>query len=226
MINSIMFNTDFRYIDRQTKGRYVWEKYRAVLEHCEGIVDIGADKCALTPYIPEKVHYLSLGYGEYTTIYHNLESIPWPCGDRSFNVVLCLDVLEHLEHIHAAFDECCRISSEYIIISLPNPYSDFMNFLYKGKYMGRSKDMKFYGLPPEPEDDRHRWFYSPTDAREFIEYRAEKNGYSILQYDFMGGGDKMHNEHPLKIFFRKDLCIDDMEIGTMWWICKRNTSEF
>ena len=83
-----------------------------------------------------------------------------------------MDVLEHLDNIHEIFDELCRVSSKYIIISLPNPYNDFMNFIFKGtKY---NKNLKFYGLEPEKEVDRHKWFFSSTEANNFINKRSEK----------------------------------------------------
>ncbi|MDR2076052.1 MAG: class I SAM-dependent methyltransferase [Desulfovibrio sp.] len=218
-----MFNTKFRYTDRASKGRYVWEKYQPVLAASGNVLDVGADKGALGPFLPKSVKYLTIGYGEHIAVRHNLENIPWPFADASFDVVLCLDVLEHLENIHAAFDECCRMAAKYVIISLPNPYADFMRFLYNGKYMGRPKDMKFYGLTPEPEGDRHRWFFSPTDARKFIDFRCVANGFFIIQHDsetqenIGGGGVK----HPLQIFFRKDLPVQDFETGTLWWILQR-----
>jgi hypothetical protein len=216
-----LFHTDFRYTDRATKGRYVWEKYQSILGGAS-ILDVGADKGALGRYLPAACSYSTLGYGEAISLAYNLEQTPYPFQDCSFDVVLCLDVLEHLENIHTVFDECCRIAEKYIIISLPNPYADFIRFLYTGKYMGRMKDMKFYGLTPEPEQDRHRWFFSPTDAKEFIECRSRKNKFSVAHYDQYG--DLVINEmqrQQLSAIFRRDLPFNDLCAGTMWWVCKK-----
>lgn len=132
---------------------------------------------------------------------------------------MCLDVLEHLENIHACFDELCRVSAEWIIISLPNPYNDLLNYFRSGKYMNREKNMKFYGLPKEREADRHKWFFSAYEAREFVSCRAKKNGFSI--YDFFTGEDlsiaKVLNKKACFSGFNiKEVCA-----GTLWWVLKR-----
>jgi SAM-dependent methyltransferase len=217
-----VFYTDYKYTCRGNKGLYVYKKYESVFLQSVSVCDVGADKGAIRQWLPETISYFTIGYGENISAQYNLEHIPWPLENHAFDVVLCSDVLEHLENIHAAFDECCRISRKYIIISLPNPYADFMRFLYGGKYMGRAKDMKFYGLTPEPEEDRHRWFFSPTDAREFIRHRGEKNGFSVLQHDaeYEMSAETPMEEHPLARFFRRDLPVTDLECGTMWWILK------
>lgn len=218
----MQFTTDYRYTSREDKGLYVYKKYGPIFISGVAVLDVGADKGVLKQHLPDDISYFTIGYGGLSPYQYNLEHIPWPLESCAFDVVLCLDVLEHLDNIHAAFDECCRIAKKYVIISLPNPYRDFMSFLYSGKYMGRAKDMKFYGLMPEPEEDRHRWFYSPTDAREFIRHRSEKNGFSILQYDTEY--EPPTNEgHPLARFFRQDLPIIDLECGTMWWVLERIT---
>ncbi len=88
--------------------------------------------------------------------------------------------------------------------------------------------MKFYGLTPEPEEDRHRWFFSPADARQFIEHRAGRNSFSVLQYDseyespYLG----KPSEHPLAKVFRPDLPVADLECGTMWWVMQRMNCDF
>lgn len=40
--------------------------------------------------------------------------------DDSFDLVLCTEVLEHLEEPHLALDELCRVSNRYVILSVPN----------------------------------------------------------------------------------------------------------
>jgi hypothetical protein len=219
----LLFHTNYVYSGRHDKGRYVYEKYKSIFDNATSIIDVGADKGSLRQWLPAGTTYVTIGYGENMSLTYNLEHIPWPLESRAVDVALCSDVLEHLENIHGAFDELCRIASKYVIISLPNPYASFMRFLLRGKYMGRIKDMKFYGLTPEPEEDRHRWFFSPTDAREFIRYRCEKNCFSILQHDaeYEMPLDAPPEAHPLVRFFRRDLPVADLECGTMWWILER-----
>ena len=46
-----------------------------------------------------------------------------------------------------------------------------------------SNDMKFYGLQKDRPEDRHRWFFGPEEAYNFIEYRARLAGFRIEQFD-------------------------------------------
>lgn len=151
------YTTDYNYTSREDKMFYVYKKYKSILDG-KKIIDIGADRGYLRQHLPDTSSYTNIGFGPDILKEWNLENIPYPFKDKQFDTVLCLDVLEHLENIHAAFDECLRLAKEYVIISLPNAYQDFWNFLKNGKYMGRSSDMKFYGLPQERPEDRHRWF--------------------------------------------------------------------
>ena len=59
-----------------------------------------------------------------------------PLGDNSFELVLCLEVLEHLKEPSDALDELLRVSSKWMIFSVPNePYFCIGNFL-RGKNLG------------------------------------------------------------------------------------------
>ncbi len=117
---SLLFHTDFQYSSRETKQQYVWQKYSAILSGAT-ILDVGGDQGFLMSHLPPTSRYNSIGYGEKIDQHYNLENTPYPFADKSFDVVLCLDVLEHLEKIHAAFDECCRLAARHVIISLPIP---------------------------------------------------------------------------------------------------------
>ncbi|MFH1501848.1 MAG: methyltransferase domain-containing protein [Candidatus Eisenbacteria bacterium] len=43
-----------------------------------------------------------------------------PFADDSFDTALCVDVLEHLDDLHAMFAELVRVSGRRVIVSLPN----------------------------------------------------------------------------------------------------------
>lgn len=56
---------------------------------------------------------------------------------NSVDVVLCTEVLEHLEEPKAALKELVRVSREYLILSVPHePWFMLANFL-RGKYVSR-----------------------------------------------------------------------------------------
>ena len=219
------FNTDFRYTDRETKAKYVWLKYRQILNG--RILDVGADACHLRKYLVSETEYRGIGLGEQVDQVIDLEKKPVPFPDRSFTCVLCLDVLEHVDNIHAVFDEVCRVSSRYVIVSLPNAWFDFYNMLRKGEYRP-GQPLKFYGLPIEPPPDRHKWFFSPEEAERFVHHRAAKNGMRVLQEDYEGVADEGRDWTRFiriwarKILVRPDFRVRNLYAGTLWVVLERN----
>jgi len=130
--------------------------------------------------------------------------------NNSFDCVLCLDVLEHVENIHEVFDEICRVANRHAIISLPNAYAEFWQMLRLGDY-SHNASLKFYGLPLERPIDRHKWFFSYEEAEKFVIYRAAKNKMRILQLDLSWMGSEGNGLRRLvrtlarAILFRNDL---------------------
>ena len=101
-----------------------------------------------------------------------------PFRDEVFEVVVALDVLEHINEIHAAFAELCRISRTFVLILLPNAYEMTARIRF---LLGKPLSAK-YGLPVAPPLDRHRWLFSLTEARTFVHSLAPESGFA-LQHD-------------------------------------------
>jgi ubiquinone/menaquinone biosynthesis C-methylase UbiE len=60
-----------------------------------------------------------------------------PYEDNSFDMVLCTEVLEHLEHPENALKELYRVCGRYCVITVPNePFFQTANFL-RGKNLSR-----------------------------------------------------------------------------------------
>ena len=99
-----------------------------------------------------------------------------PYDDRSFDTVVCLDTLEHLNRPHEAFDDLLRVSRGNVIVSLPNCWRRAVIELVTAH--GREPS---YGLPLEQPKDRHHWFFSSEDALRFLVYRALRapHGYEV-----------------------------------------------
>lgn len=238
MEKGLTFHTDYVYTDRETKARFVYEKYRPILTG--RILDVGADQCFLKRHLPEDVEYVGIGFGDNPDIAKvDLEKESIPFSENSFDCVLCLDVLEHLENIHEMFDELCRVTRKWAIISLPNPWAVFMTCLQTGKYEA-DRNMKFYGLTKEREPDRHKWFFSSSEAKEFVKYRALKNNMEV--YDlYVEGGERRDGLFAPKSFvqrrkvrriiearkllFRTDLHFPDIYEGTQWYVLRKRGAE-
>jgi len=219
------FQTDYVYIDRETKAKYVWLKYQPILKG--RILDVGADECYLKQYLGEDAEYLGISLGGHPDQQVDLEKEKIPFPNNSFDCVLCLDVLEHLDNIYEVFDELCRVTRRYLIVSLPNPYADFYNMLRFGDYRP-GRPMKFYGLPLDKAGDRHKWFFSNEEAEKFILYRAARNETRVLQMDNYGiGGEKggllirLLRSLARKILLRGDLNLKNLYIGPLWVVLEK-----
>jgi 2-polyprenyl-3-methyl-5-hydroxy-6-metoxy-1,4-benzoquinol methylase len=87
-----------------------------------------------------------------------------PYKDRSFDLVVCTEVLEHLKEPEKALKEMLRVSKKYLIISVPNePFFMLANFL-RGKNISR--------LGSDPGHINH---WSSFGLKNFL----EKNGLKI-----------------------------------------------
>lgn len=181
----MQFTTTKTYTDRQSKAVYVHDKYKSILTG--RVLDVGADNCYLKSLLGDAADYTGIGIGGNPDIEVNLEKQTIPFEDNSFDCVLCLDVLEHVDNTQDVFDELCRVSQSHVIISLPNSYRDFVGMLF-GSKEDKALNFKYYGLPPVRPDDRHKWFFSNSDADHFVRSKAEENNMDIVQIDSEGAG--------------------------------------
>lgn len=89
---------------------------------------------------------------------HTRARVPWadtsvasvtdlPFGEESFDLVLCLEVLEHLEDPEAALDELRRVSRGDVVVSTPHEPWFQLGSLLRGKYLK--------GLGNHPEHVNH-----------------------------------------------------------------------
>lgn len=64
----------------------------------------------------------------YNMVY-DLNNVPWPYGNNTFDVILLQDVLEHLREPHSIIKECIRVAKHgaTLIIRTPHPKSPNMH---------------------------------------------------------------------------------------------------
>ncbi len=223
------FKTDYVFTDRETKAKYVWLKYQPLLA-ARSILDVGADKQYLKQYLDADAIYCGIGLGGNPDQQVDLEAGPIPFGDNSFDTVLCLDVLEHVDNIHDVFDELCRVSRRHVIISLPNAWIDIYQAMHHGDYAPGQRT-KFYGLPLEKPGDRHKWFFSFDEAEAFIRYRTDKNGWRVVQID--GGSSEQAATSGLRTMvagllgqrprYRKDLDKRNFTVSSVWAVLQADS---
>jgi hypothetical protein len=175
-------------------------------------LDVGADECHLKQYLDSESTYWGIGLGGNPDQQVNLEIDRIPFPDNSYDCVLCLDVLEHIENIHDVFDDLCRVARHHVIISLPNPWSSYYGMLRHGYYRN-DQPMKFYGLPLERPVDRHKWFFSIEEAEKFVTHRANKNNMQIIQMDTLGKSTKSPTiVDSVKSLFKKVIRYNNLQL--------------
>jgi len=140
------------------------------------ILDIGARDRILKRHIhSEGIRYFSADMSKGHDYELDLEK-RLPFSDCQFKSVICLDVLEHVECIHKAFKELARISSDSLIIALPNMavYSKRLSFLNTGHLITNK-----YDLLPHHQGDRHRWLTTYSQNNRFIDAMSRECGYKV-----------------------------------------------
>ncbi|MCA8969606.1 MAG: class I SAM-dependent methyltransferase [Planctomycetes bacterium] len=212
------FVTSVRYHDRESKPLYVVDKYMPLLRG--RVLDVGADGAQMARALPSDCEYTGIGIGAPPTLPVDLEAQGVPYSSDTFDCVLCLDVLEHVDNPHQLFDELCRVSRGFVVVSLPNCWAAFWGMLRHGPYRpGRA--LKFYGLPPEAPGDRHKWFFHIGEAEEFIRSRSARCNAEVVQIDYEGQENLTAWQCELEALQRAGIVHESIDAralfaGAMW----------
>jgi len=134
------------------------------------VLDVGCGEAYLRSYIAD---YVGIDIAGDPSIYFDLEQGVLPFDDNSFDTVICLDVLEHIQAAHKIFEEIFRVSNGHVIISLPNEYTLYFRLMF---LLGRSK--KEFGWFPR---NQHKWLGSYNQAKEFVGFYARQCGFVIYK---------------------------------------------
>lgn len=128
------------------------------------LLDVGCREKELKRYLAGCARYQGIDFEMADEVVaHDLEHpIPYP--DRSFDVVVALDVVEHVDRAQQLVKEVLRVTKKRAFISLPNMAYYELRFKY---LLGRPLSGK-YAFPPYPLRDRHRWLPTYWSAQEFI----------------------------------------------------------
>lgn len=103
--------------------------------------------------------------------------------DRTFDAVVALDILEHLDSLSTTFDRLMAVAERYLLISLPNTYDlkSRFKFAVQGQLGGK------YVFTEEAQVDRHHWLMSYAEIRQFAEAKARKHRVQLQLFDMTYG---------------------------------------
>lgn len=207
------FTTTLKYSDRAGKARYIADKYAPLLTGT--ILDVGCDTRQLALALPDRAsgRYTGVDLNPAADLILNLDTHDLPFPPRSFDTVVCTDVLEHLERLHHTFDALCTIARAHLIISLPG----CLRCLLLDIAAGTGGRMKFYGLPLDPPPDRHRWFFGYEEAADFLRLRGQRHGFSVTQMEPEERGcPEWLNSAGANL-----TASDNIRFGTIWCVLSR-----
>jgi len=134
------------------------ERYKIVKEHCRGrLLDIGCGEGFVTIEVAKKIKAKIVGIDKekdaikFAISNNKLENMEYSTGDifkldyfkdNSFDLVMSLEVLEHLENYEKAIEIMSKLSKKYLLLSVPNePWFRMANVL-------RLKYLKRFGNTP------------------------------------------------------------------------------
>jgi 2-polyprenyl-3-methyl-5-hydroxy-6-metoxy-1,4-benzoquinol methylase len=159
------FKYKFYYTNRATRSEFVVKQFGDIIG--EKVLDVGSSdrdlEAMLKKYKISMQKYTSIDLNSKADISINLDKDSINLDKESYDTVVCTDVLEHLEKIHTVYDQLLTIANRNIIISLPNAW-----FTMKTNFFLKNLSGKYYGLPGSIPEDRHRWFFNISEAKEFI----------------------------------------------------------
>lgn len=152
--------------ERRLRAEYIARRFG---QRMKGkLLDVGCDRAILRDLLP-KLDYFGIDVGGTPDLEVDLEKVGrLPFADGSFDWVICTDVLEHLSDPYGILAELARVTRKNLILSLPNNWTNARRPVARGKGA-----IGHYGLPVSPPKDRHKWFFSLTEAETFIEYQAQ-----------------------------------------------------
>jgi SAM-dependent methyltransferase len=169
-VEYVAFNT------RISRTEYLVERFGKFLQG--KVLDVGCNEAPLRKLMPG-LDYTGIDVGGTPDLQVDLESVQnLPFEDGEFDAVVCIDVLEHLDNLHAMFDELVRVAKTHLVISLPNCWSGARKPIERGHGA-----IGHYGLPITRPVDRHKWFFSLSEAQAFFEDQTQRLPISLVEIE-------------------------------------------
>lgn len=177
------------FTGRESRYEFITRVFSRELQEADSILDVGCDQNYLKQRLGGKVYGVDISGTPDRIVNLEEEALSF-VADKEYEMVVCMEVLEHLDNLHFMMDELLRVSSRYVLISLPNATSTsrVLGILRTGK------NGKFYGLPYRKPVDRHKWFFSYTEILNFANHLSVHSEYhavkTVLHYQVIFGNNR------------------------------------
>ncbi len=173
--------SDYYFSFENRAGRYEFLRshFAGVFDSAKTILDVGCDENYLKSIYGSKVFGVDIGGSPDRVVDLEKEKLSF-VADTSYELVICTEVLEHIDNLHEMMDELFRVSSRFVLISLPNCSSTSRI----RKIIMQGKNGKFYGLPFTRPIDRHKWFFSYKEIIHFMKHMATVQAASLVEMVF------------------------------------------
>ena len=144
----------YEYTKYQSRNPFVlklingfYEKIRLIVKdlNCQSILDAGCGDgetlIRLKRCLPDNVAAFDINKGQIDDARNRLPDVKietqdiyqLPYDDKSFDLILCLEVLEHLKNPSSALKEIARVTSKHLIVSVPSEPFFMLGNLMRGK---------------------------------------------------------------------------------------------
>jgi len=202
-------NYDF-FNNRKGRANFIAKKFNKEISYSKRILDVGCDYNTLKKNIGNKVVGVDLYGDPDIKIDFEKEKLA-QFKDNEFDLVVCTEVLEHLENFHEMIDELFRVSNKYILISLPN----CLDIFTKWNIVFHNHIGKFYGLPLSKPEDRHRWLFGYLDIDNFFELYCQKNNCHVTDKFIHCNYSHSYKGHLMRILAK---VLNLNNAGQSYWI--------
>jgi len=156
---------------RWLRNKYVYDNFIRPLNVCS-ILDVGCSANHM-----KKLHYghvCGVDIEGNPDLHMNLEDKHFfTFSPNSFDCVISLHTLEHIENMHKIIRKIIQIADRYIVFSFPNELR-WVYLLQKFKAPNNREN----GFFPR---NRHKWFVSYSQCRDFSHYLANTYDLKLLK---------------------------------------------
>ena len=173
-----------KYRDRLGRNQYARILINKHFNSARSILNVGGSGENHLSSLMPNITVTSIDIDPEADIQFDLDSDqPLPIGEKHPDLVIALDVLEHLEKFHQRLDEILDVASLGAILSLPISSAETTRILFRPNMYKRQKDTessfsKYYGLPLRRPLDRHRWYIYGSDIMS-LALALERKGYEV-----------------------------------------------